>query len=85
MDEKMIGIVIKNSLALNTCMDAVKINQNALIKQSKINRNQRLFNFMFGMIMFETVGKIAKRLSKMSEKIIALEKKIEGFEQQKGE
>ncbi len=90
MDEKIFNYLVQSLNATDKCLDGVDVALKALIKQNKINKKQRLLNFVLSMLVFgcvRNISTLAKAAVIQGEKIKELEAKIvsEDCEEQKGE
>lgn len=88
MDEKIFGCMFRTLQATDACMRSVETMQKALIKQAKINRKQRVLNFMLVVSLWNVLtrtGKITEILSLLNEKTKGLKEKLEGLKNEKGD
>ena len=58
MDDKTINYVVANALAVNKCLDEIGSIKKALIRQTKINRQQRSINMILAGVSVFCICKI---------------------------
>lgn len=84
MDDKMVSYLVNHAIATNKCLDGVKANQCALMKQIKINRKQRFINMVLGGLITLCVCNISdllKTVKKQNTRIKTLEAQVNGEEE----
>ena len=87
MDEKTLNYIAKFARTTDVCLSGVETALDALVKQAKINRKQKLFNVIFGAVAVACVCKINNLINVVNahnKKIKELEAAI-SEDEQKGE
>jgi len=77
MDEKIVDFMLKSSRATDACLTGVETALDALIKQGKMNRRQRILNVAFVIFAWATI----KHITNQNEQI----KKLTGLVKQTNE
>lgn len=88
MEEKLFGIVLKQALATDKCLDGVEKAMDCLIKQAKINKRQKFINTFLWLVMASAVSEVValkKYIQKQNELIQKLVEVKEEPNQKKGE